>query len=46
MKLISVVRMAQMSINMMMMSNPFTFAMGAASLILTGMSLTDAITGY
>jgi hypothetical protein len=40
-QLVVMVRMAQMSINMLMLGTPFGWAMGAAGLIMTGLSVTD-----
>jgi hypothetical protein len=40
-KLIVMIEMVDMSLNMFMRSTPFGWAMGAASLIMTGLSATD-----
>jgi hypothetical protein len=40
-QLVIMIRMAQMSINMLMLGTPFGWAMGAAGLIMTGLSVTD-----
>jgi hypothetical protein len=40
-QLVIMLRMAQMSFNMLMLGTPFGWAMGAAGLIVTGLSVTD-----
>ncbi len=46
MRLVSVVRMAQISMNMLMMSNPATIAMGIAGIATTIISAADVMVGY
>ena len=46
MKLIVTIRMAQMSINMMMMSNPATALIGVAGIIGTAASMSGMLEGY
>lgn len=45
-KLVVMIRMAQMSINMMMMSNPVTAAIGVAGIIGTVMTAPSLLEGY
>ena len=45
-KLIVVLRMAQMSLNMMMMSNPVTALIGVAGIIGTAATLPSMLEGY
>jgi hypothetical protein len=45
-QLISVIRMAQISMNMLMMSNPVTVAMGIAGMITTIATTADIFIGY
>jgi hypothetical protein len=46
MQIISTIRMAQMSINMMMMSNPATIALGIAGAVMTMATAADIMVGY
>ena len=45
-RLITTIRMAQLSINMLMASNPITSAIGVAGLIMTVATLPDMLAGY
>lgn len=46
MRLVTVIRMAQISISLMMASNPVTAAIGIAGLIGSAMTLQDSLIGY
>jgi hypothetical protein len=46
MRLIVVIRMAQMSINMMMLGNPVTFLIGVAGLTMSTMNALTMAEGY
>ena len=45
-RLITTLRMAQLSINMLMASNPVTSAIGLAGLVMTAATLPDMLAGY
>lgn len=45
-RMISAIRMMQMASSLLMMTNPVTFAIGAAGLLGGALSLTDAFAGY
>ncbi len=45
-KVVIMARMAQMSINMMMMSNPITIGIGVAGLLITASSVPSILEGY
>ena len=45
-RLVVVIRMAQISISMMMATNPLTVAIGVAGLVGTAVSMTDTFAGY
>jgi len=45
-RLVTTIRMAHISLNMMMASNPLTAAIGIAGLMGTAITMTDSFAGY
>lgn len=45
-RLLVVIRMVQISTNMLMLGTPYGWAMGAAGLVLSGLSIYDSTAGY
>jgi hypothetical protein len=45
-RLVVTIRVVQMSYNMLMLGTPFGWAMGAAGIAMSGLSLYDSVAGY